>query len=366
MRTRDAVIDYQATQKDTETYDEKLDLTDPVSALDIEVQCTNGSSYNKDNYISDIVTKVEIVDGSDVLVSASLTQLQALHYWVTGKPPLMFFSESAGGQQRGGARLLFGRKLWDPSYFMDFNRYKNPRLKITFNKAAIRPAAATAFATGDTILLTVVAKVMEEGAGGNLGFLMTKEIDATTLAGSGDKTVSLPTDYPYRLALLRAYLAGYDIDESISNIKLSCETGKFIPLDRKVKQLDAELFSQFGEITWQQNIFRKHGETVRTPLNKEPRIVGISTVPHVAMFPWSWSGNYYLDLFDLAGAAITTEEDLWTVQHGHCLHATLPLFFGLLDDPSSWFQAPSYKKLDLILAQGQAAAYSLVLQQLRT
>ena len=368
MRTRDAVLDYQATQKDTATYTKDLDLTDPVSALAIEVECTNGSTSNEDNFISDIVTKIEVVDGSDVQVSLTLTQLEALHFYKTGKNPTLFPSEWASGIQRHQALLLFGRYLWDPLYGMDFTRYKNPQLKITFNKAAIRAASGTGFATGDNIKLTVVAKIMEELGAKPVKFLMQKEIDSFTLGASGEKRVELPTDYPYRLALLRAWLQGSDIDECVTQLKLTCDTDKFIALNRYVKQLDAEALAQFGFVgPFKHDIYRAHGATVRLLCNKEPAVsitekAGVADIPCVN---WEWSSQLYLSLFTHAGANDSTARQLTMKEFGHALHATVPIIFGRMNEPDTWFNATKYKKVEAVLTQGAAGAFSLVLEQER-
>lgn len=195
MKTRDAVLLYQEAQADTATKILDIDLADPISAFYIEVECTNGATSNKGNFISDIVTKIEVVDGSEVLHSLNMFQEEAICFYKTGKVPVLFPSEWGGGIQRHGVHLLFGHYLWDPTLCFVPTSYKNPQLKVTFNKAAIRAAGATGFADATNIKLTVVAKVIEEGAS-PMGFLMQKQIESFTSSTSGDKRIELPTDYP--------------------------------------------------------------------------------------------------------------------------------------------------------------------------
>lgn len=361
-------MDYQKTIKDTETYQKDLDLTEPISALDFELECTNGSTYNKGNYLSDICTKVEIVDGSDVLTSLNFSQLQALQFYKTGEAPAMYYSEHAGGTQRGGARLLFGRELWDPLYGLDAMKFKNPQLKVTFNKAAIRAAGVEGFASGDNIKLTAVAKVFENAAR-PAKFLMQKQIESFTAAASGEKRIELPTDYIYRIMMLRMYLAAWDVDLVCNNAKLTFDTDKFIQFDRKTKQLDREAEELFGSVTWQHNIYQKHDQSVRTVINKEPRVVPVNTsLGHIAGVCWAWGGLYNLGLCDAAGGAITSEEDVWTLQMGHALHSTLPILFGRPDIPEEWLNPSAYKKAELVLTQSNSTATALVevvLEQVR-
>lgn len=358
MKTRDAVLDYQYTAKDTEAYKKDLSLVEPISAIELEVECTNGATSNIDNFISDIVTKIEVVDGSEVLYGLNMSQLEAMYFYKLGKMPCIFPSEWAGGVQRHNVLLLFGRYLWDRDYAFNAKSFTSPKLQVTFNKAAIRAAAADGFATGDNIKLTTVAKVFED-VPAPAQFLMAKQIENFTSVGSGEKRVDLPTDYVYRMILARFYKAASDIDEVVTDIKLTCDTDKVIPFNRKTKQLDAQALAMFGLVDpFKHDILRAHGATVRLLCNKEP-VVSITEKAGVADIPcvnWEWSSQFYLSLFTHAGANDATARNLTVKEFGHALHATLPIPFGRPGMPEDWFDPTVYKKLELVLTQGVAAA----------
>jgi len=363
MKTRDAVLEYQDTQKDTATKTKDIDLKEAVSALEIEVECTNGATSNKGNYISDIVTKVEVVDGSEVLESMNMSQLEALHFYKTGKMPCLFPSEWGGGIQRHNAYLLFGRYLWDRDYAFDPTKFKNPQVKVTFNKAAIRAAAGDGFATGDNIKLTLVAKVFED-VPAPAQFLMQKQIENFTSAGSGEKRIDLPTDYPYRMLLLRFWKQASDIEEIITDAKLTCDTDKFIPFNRKVKQLDAEAFNQFGAGRLKHDIVTQHDQNVRLLFNKEPdcrfyeNTLALFNIVHVN---YQWSSQLHTDIGTHAGVADATDRKYTLVEEGHALHATLPIPFGRPFYPEDWFPAKDFGKIELVLTQLVADAVCEVL-----
>jgi len=362
------VLEYQYTCTDTETKIKDLDLVEPISALELEVQCTNGATSNEDNFISDIVTKIEVVDGSEVLESMNMFQLEALHFYKTGKTPTLFPSEWAGGVQRHNAMLLFGRHLWDPLYAFDATKFKNPQLKVTFNKAAIRAAGATGFASGNNILLSIIAHVFEDAAR-PAKFLMQKQIDSFTSAASGEKRIELPTDYIYRMLLNRYYVAGSDVDEVISDLKLTCDTDKFIPFNRKVKQLDAVAFAKFGLARLKHDIFRGGSFTAKLVCNKEPWFTGFSRSPATprVLVPWAqWSSQYNAELYDMAGALDATARQITGMEEGHAIHATVPYFFGRPEVPEDWFNPAVYKKVELVHTQAAAnAACQILLEQVR-
>lgn len=367
MRYRDAVLIHEETQGDTDTRTLDIDLVDPISALLIRVECTNGATSNKGNYLSDIITLVKVVDGSDVLASMSGSELQAMHFYKTGKIPAMYFTEYKDGGQRYAAYLLFGRYLWDREFALDPTRYKNPQLKVTFNKAAIRAAGAEGFADADNIGLTVVAKVME-GLTPPTKFLMQKQTNVWTGA-DGAKRIELPVDYVYRMLMFRFWLQGNDINECVSEIKMTCDSDKFIPFDRYVDELDEEAEQQFGVILWKNECYQIHQEYCRTVLNKEPRVsilADITDSPIYGEAKICFSSQFYVNIWDGAGNNVTTITKFQTLQEGHALHATLPLPFGELQKEDTWFDPTEYRKVELVLEhEDKASADSIVLEQVR-
>ena len=370
MRTRDSVLLYRETQSsDASTKTIDLDLVDPVSALYIEAEAVNGTTSNEDNFISDIITKIEIVDGSELLASLRMNQLEALHFYKLGRAPVLFPSEWGAGAQRHGAYLLFGRKLWDPEYAIDLMKFKNPQLKITWNLAAITPVSATtAFATG-TFKLTVVAKTMEEfPAPGK--YLMPKELESFTSSSSSgaEERKELPTDYPYRMLMTRHYLEGYDPLEVTSDLKLTADADKFIAFNRKLRQLDAEALAKWGIIEFTHNIYRATGGVVRGLCQMETQFEfkpNTSTQFTVFVHTLNFSGNVTLETQTPAGGSAGTRL-YWGQEKGHSLHATVPIPFGDLDNPASWFDPRPYKKLELIFTSGgTAGACQIVAEQVR-
>jgi hypothetical protein len=370
LKTRDAVLCYQETQssdKSTKTID--LDLVDPISAIVFEFEARNGTTNNIVNPFPFVVTKMEIVDGSDVLASLSFPQAQALKFYKDGKQPELRETEDGGtlygGPQVMGTSILFGRKLWDRDFALDLTKFANPQLKISWDLTNIRACSSTtAFYTG-TMVISAWAKVMEgQPAPGK--FLMAKEIEAWTGATSGDKRHELPVDFPYHLLMLRLYSRGYDVDECITKLKLTCDTDKFIPFERYTKQLDAEMAQLFGNAFIWKVFSLKHDDTIWFEINKEPQVYPVTqALGRIVDSPWHWAGNANIGLCDHAGAAITTREALHIGIEGHALHHTLPLPMGVMDEPDTWFDPTGYKKLELIGTEAVASANALVAEQVR-
>ena len=367
MRTRDDVIEYQKTLDDVGTYTKDLKIRDIVSALEFEFRGTNGASGNLDNFISDVITKIEIVDGSEVLYSCNLMELEALHFYKRKSAPVLFPSEWVStGIQRHSCLLMFGRDLWDPDFAMDFHNFTNPQLKVTSNIAAIRAAGTSGYTTS-TLKMSCVAKIMEDLPSPPSKYLMAKQQKAWTSGTAGDNPITLPRDLPYRLAILRAYVAGSDIAEAITNLKVNCDRGKFIPFDRYVKDLDAEALARFGEIRIKHDIYRAHGATIRLLVNTEPHSIPINKASGavIPLINWEWSSQMYLSLFLHDGTNYSTTQN-WTLnEQGHALHATLPILFGDPDRPETWFDPTPYDLIEFTPKEAAAAVCSILLEQPR-
>lgn len=365
MRYREHEEYYQLTLDDVGTKIIDLHPAAPISAMRLTFIGTNGATSCKDNRINDVITKIEIVDGSDQLLSLSMKQAQALEFRRTGKMPFMRPGEKDSGGQEEGVLLLFGRKLWDNDLWLDLTKFKNPQLKITTNIAAVAAASATAFLAG-SLKVTIDLYLIEEGAAAAAGFMMAKDVFAYTSGASGDYHIDMPTDYPYVNMMIRAYTAGNDVDENIDALKLDCDSGKFIPIDKKVKDIYKREEEDLGPAILKYWIYRKNDDVVTHDLNHDPIISLVPTAYNrVVGVGYSWSSRFSLYLLDNAGAGVAAEEQLLLHVHGSCPHATINVPFGLREDPATYFNAPGYGDIDLVLHQAAASAVSVVLEQLR-
>jgi hypothetical protein len=366
MKTRDAVLVYQETQSsDASTKTIDLDIVDPVSAIGFEFQATNGSTNNQNNPLHRCITKLEIVDGSDVLASMSFEEAQALQFYKTGKQPELRLDEGPDGGDVIGCMILFGRYLWDPEFALDLTKFANPQLKITWNLAAIRAVSATTAWTTGSLKISAWAKVMEDmSAPGK--FLMPKTIESWTGQTSGDKRHELPVDYLYRMLMLRTYYTVSDVDENITKVKLTCDTDKYIPLERYTKQLDAEMAQLFGNVVvWKRGNYA-HNDQVWVPVNKEPQCrFTVPTIHYVASYGWCWSGEFGAFLSDGSAGTVSSDTRVDIMVEGHALHASLPIPFGIMDKPETWFDPTAFKKVELVTTEAVAAANSIVAEQVR-
>ena len=365
MKYRNVGLYYQQALDDVGTKIIDLRTSDPICAIRFAFRGTNGATSCKDNRLGDVITKIELVDGSDQLLSLTLKEAQALEFRRTGKMPYMRPGESASGNQDSNCLMLFGRHLWDNEYYLDLSKFRNPQLKITTNIAAVAAASATAFLTG-SLKVSIELLTIIEGAEPAKGFMMAKNIYGFTSGTSGDEHIDMPIDYPYVGLMMRAFTAGNDVDENISNLKINCDAGKFVPIDKKVFDIYRDEEQDRGPAMIKYHLFRKNGETVTHDLNHDPIVTLTPNFTNrIASTGFTWSSRFSLFLTDSAGSAVNSEEDIGLTVHGSCPHATIHLPFGLRHNPETYFDPTQFGDIDLVLTQAAASAVAVVLEQLR-
>ena len=367
MRTRDVYLLKSETLSDSQTKIVNVDITDPISAIIVTYQADNGATSNQQVLLRDNVSKIELVDGSDVLFSASGMETVALDAYCFGKLPPATLTEAAGATQYESFIIPFGRKIGDEELWLDPTRYTNLQLKLTHS---LTISATAGFATG-TGKATVIAKLFEDKPASYRGHLMTKSIHSWTSAASGDETIDLPVDYPYRLALLRGYEHGVAMSSTFTNVKLSCDTDKFVPLDLTLLDLAHMNEALWGWFEFGQELLETDNDTVRGHL----AFIRDYAVSSRTDLDFACADAVAGDQLTLSVtktttspsvAAETSDVALGLVTRGVGPENTLCIPFGTLDAIEEWFPASMYQSIKLKVTQGNAGATcSVVLQQLR-
>src|SRR3990167_5653417 len=143
MKRTHVLLDAEsATTATTKVID--LDTADPISRLWIEMRNTNGNS-TPTAHPAKTITKIEIIDGSDVIASVSGLEAQAAEILHTGETPFSELDYENDITAFACASINFGRFLWDRELAFVPGRFQNPQLRITHDKAlgGSLPDAAT-------------------------------------------------------------------------------------------------------------------------------------------------------------------------------------------------------------------------------
>ncbi|NIW97369.1 MAG: hypothetical protein GWN13_03820 [Phycisphaerae bacterium] len=341
-----------------------VDYSDVISQISIQFNATNGASGNKNNPIESNITSIELVDGSDVLWSLPGDVAFAMYNQVTGKQPKQYYT---GAISDGGwvvVPILFGRYLYDPVYGFNPIAFRNPQLKITFDEATIRAAGATGFVS-DSFTCSVLYSIMEDVPAPR-GFLTAKDVyDYTTLA-SGDTTIDMPTDYPYRLLMSRVYEAGQWFGTNVSNYKLTCDGGKFVPFDLPTDRWEILHKDRLPMVHRGIYTVCDDGETHQLWLGiVDENSIHSHVAGDIATTSSPANGQVVIGHKTHAGAAVNANP-VHMIATGWHPHNLLVYPFGRLDVPEEWFDARAYNSVKFVLTNGNAGAEANVcVQQVR-
>lgn len=339
----------------TETIDIKL--TQPISRIDIRFEITKAAHTMSAHPAGDI-TKIELVDGSEVLHSLTGYENQALCIYDRRVPTMCHGQHLLNCSECSMYGIDFGRSLWDTLLAFDPVKFRNPQLKITYTLTTSDGGASA----GE---LEVFAHVFDEKVITPIGFLMSKEHYSYTCGDENSfEYIQLPRDYPIRKLLTRAYGDGKEPWAVIKEVRLDEDNEKRIPLD-----VATEDYYRMMKGVWPAVEEQLLGWTS-----------GVAVTFYVTPTDYFWSQ---------AMIPISSQGDLWTagIQPGGkatiqasasltflgTARGYLPLHcfefpFGLQDDLEDWYDPTELASLRLRQragSYGSSGTSQVALQQLR-
>ena len=365
MRTRDHLLESGYDMGTAGTLTFNLDFSDPITTIELMFAATNGATYNKNNPLERNISKIEIVDGGQVLwdLPGDVALATACH--LKGSVPSRYYTEIGSDSPYQKIPIVFGRYLYDTLFGFNPNAHKNPQLKVTFDEATVRAAGATGFVS-DSLTLSILVRLMEDTSPPQ-GFLSCRDVYQYTSLASGDTRIEMPTDRLLRMLIVRCYEAGIDLRSGITNYKLSADGSKFVPFDLSSAVMVDVMSDVFPQITVNSLLYVADTVAAQTWVGIDD--LGQLTCRNPLYYASAdtfWPGQVtpYIHLHD--GTA-KTDGNVFAHVNGWCMHNTLLHPFGNLDDISQWFDVRPYRQLDLFLTNGNAGAeVNVGVQQLYT
>jgi len=344
------------TSDKTEIID--IDVADPISQLIIVFALTNGGDASATGHPAECVTKIELVDGADVLFSLSGVEAEALDFYHNKQVPYSWFRYLNANTAERMIILNFGRYLWDPMLAFDPTKFTNPQLKITLDVDA---GGMNTSANN----LRVFAHLFDEKKISPVGFLMAKEMKNYTLGNDSHEYTDLPTDHTFRKLLIRAQRDDYQPDQQVANVKLSEDVDKRVIVDCTMEEL----------IDVIANTSPPYIEQIIGPSAAALKYY-FCTPGHavaIAGAGWKTTVNTAVTFYGGGGGHFsviqTTANANWQAHvRGFCPHSVVEIPFGNQQDMDDWFDVSKVGNLKLDLTGGSSVgtAYAQVfLQQLR-
>lgn len=333
-----------------------LNLTELVSRLTVQFKgtCSTGVPTA---HPAKMVSKVELVDGSDVLFSLSGQEIQALNFYEQREmsPAALMYVNDV--QSIVTLNLNFGRYLWDPKLAVDPARFSNLQLKVTHNKASGGGAP-------DAGELSVFANVMEKSDASPTGFLMSKEIQSYALTSSAHEYINLPIDYPYRRLIIASLAAGKQPWEQYNKLKLSIDNDRQVLINNLSVSTLVKLMPgarEFEEFLVGTGTGSAETTYVTPTMWTFISCLGLNSALSSIVPAQSYGGSLSVN---------TDSAEVYQLHvRGRCPHGALDIPFGIPDEPESWLSVAKLGALKADITAGSSVGSSstceLVSQQLR-
>lgn len=334
-----------------------LDIVDPISALIIDLEVSNtAAAHSMTLHPTACMTRVEVVDGSDVIMSLTGLELEALDWYEHKTFRSNYNFAVTGGFVQRFIGYQFGRYLWDRLYALDPKQFHNPQLKITLD-VDLGGKGSTSCKLG------VWAAVFDKKPISPVGFFMTKEIQVVTMAGSGHDYIHMPLDYPYRQLLIQSQKAGTEPNQLISNLKLSEDVDKRIPFNHGTEDILRMLMATHPPV--RESYWFSFDVTARqlmvAPTTRVSAWADIWATVAAASHPALYDGDGgQLDCICDANA-----KTMMVQAQGWLPHAVWSIPFGDQNDPEDWYDVADVHSLILDVNAAAAETHKVFAQQVR-
>lgn len=218
-----------------------LDFTDILSRLVIRWHRT-ASKNGMDAPSPADITKIEIVDGGDTIVSMTGYEAQALAMYNRNVPTMVYGQRLNGNSMVDFFPIDFGRYLYDRELAFDPSKFTNPQLKITYDV----DVADTGVTSGT---LEVKGYFFEDRKVSPIGMLAPIEHYSNALGADGTYDyVKLPTDQLIRRMNVRLFTSGYEPWYTADEVALYEQTRKKTVFNWDVETLYRYMHGEYPPI----------------------------------------------------------------------------------------------------------------------
>ena len=206
----------------TKTID--INVRDIISRIIIAWRVTrSGSGMN--SYPHADISKIELVDGSEVLHSLSGGENQAVCIYDRKCQTMNHGQHVHGNAEYSTYGIDFGRFLYDPMFAFDPKKFVNPQLKVTFSHLICDTGASS----GN---LEVWAQMFDEKAVSPVGMLVTRQIKDFSVSNAGVfDYIDLPVDRTLRSLFIQGYKSGTEPWAQVIEARLNEDGDKRVPFD---------------------------------------------------------------------------------------------------------------------------------------
>jgi len=193
-----AVIMNRETQaSDAAVFRKDLPRNVAISAIDVGIRVTNGSTSAQGIDLLDAIKKISLVlNGNDYRWHLSGHEAFRYQWMKFGKPMMYLWTQSASGVQEVWFRMLFGRFLGDRELGLDTSRFNNAQVQVDYDCTLMGAASATTWTSGTFTISIVAHQFPTDSKPAFRGMIGTREFYSATTAASGDIVQDMPSANP--------------------------------------------------------------------------------------------------------------------------------------------------------------------------
>lgn len=357
MQYRQTVLrkDFSIASDGTHLFD--LTGQDPISRVTINPKVTNPNAYVAVGHPLEVIEKIEIVDGSDVLVSLEGTQAVALAYYSARKVPVSTLNYMALQWAFTPIEIYFGRYLFDEEMVLDPKRFNNLQIKVTTNIDASMTAAAAGY-------IDIVLDCFDEKDVSPIGFLESQEIVALDTVASAVEYVDLPTDFPIRILMGHCFSDTQAPEYNVASFELYEAQRKKLLISYDMEDYQSimqSLFPLFVEKIMGQALTTDRNFWISAPFERCVVLNDYSEANSV-LTPESTGGQKLI----LSAEANANFEGHCS---GHAPHGSTPFVFPYNDKPENYWNVSrggsGTLKVTFHASVDTTPTYDVITQQLR-
>lgn len=208
-----------------------INIPDPITKILVRMEGIVPAAATCIEHPATMISKIELLDGSDVLYSATGLQAQAIDHYDSRRDNLGSGSLVPAWGLIAIYNLNFGRYMWDEQLAFDPKKFKNPQMRITYDEdAPIADIAAN--------YLSVIVDCFDQKLITPTGFLMNKTVKEYNPTANGTERVELPRDYPIRKVYVQARKVDKWLGAIVAHIEIEEDNRKHVILDMENEEFE--------------------------------------------------------------------------------------------------------------------------------
>lgn len=346
-------MNYRTAKLLAETnYDAAATTTIPINVKDIISRIiiawrVQRVAEGMENYPHMDISKIELIDGSEVLHSLSGGENQAVCIYDRKGRTMNHGVHLGANSEYSSYGIDFGRFLYDPLLAFDPTKFSNPQLKITHSHLI----SDTGAASGN---LEVWAQMFDEKMVSPVGFLSTRQIKDFSVSEAGVYDyLDMPTDLTIRALFIQGFASGQEPWNQVAEARLNEDGEKRIPFDWDLS--DYHRVRKGWDLPIQEELIGYAAATQRyfyvtpTDFHCMPILTGMSKDQVLSVEGWAKGGK-------VSVIQETGSHSFWGLAHGWLPNHMFHLPFGDQMDPEDWYDVTKVGNLELRVKTGYATS----------